>query len=98
MQGLHQQHAVNAVHEVDGFFETEVVHQDDVDRPGPPQNEDESHDPDQGRHDHRHDGEEGEEPAPREFVAQQKKGEGDPDDRSGDDRPHPQQHGVQQGL
>ncbi|MCU0563163.1 MAG: hypothetical protein MUE48_04335 [Desulfobacterales bacterium] len=95
VQGLDQQHPLDAVHEVDGFLEAEVVHQQDVDRPGPAEDEDEAHDPDQRRHDHRHDRQIREQPAARELVAQQQEGEGDADDRGGDDRSHPQQHGVQ---
>jgi hypothetical protein len=98
VQRLHQQHTLNPVHEVDGFFEPEIVHQEYVHRPGPAQDEDKPHDPDQRRHDHRQDGEIRENPPPREFIAQQQEGKGDADDGGGDDRPHPQQQGVHQRL
>ncbi len=89
---------MDPVHEVDGFGEAKIVHENHVHRAGPSQDEDEAHHPDQGRHDHGNDGEKGEEVSPRELVAQEQEGKGDTDERGGDDGGDSQQERIHQGL
>ena len=70
VQRLHQEHPVEAVHEIDRVRETEIVLEDDVDRSGAAQDEDEPHDADQRGHDHRDDRQVREEPPAGKIVPQ----------------------------
>ena len=56
------------VHEVDRMLEPEIVLQDDVDGSGAAKDEDETHDADQGGHDHRDDRQIREEPSAGKIV------------------------------
>ena len=84
------------VHEIDRMLKSEIVLEDDVDGSGAAQDEDESHDADQGGHDHRDDRQIKKAPAGK--IVWQKKGDGDADDGGGDHGGHAQDQGIQQGL
>ena len=95
MQGFYQQHAVNAIHEVDGLLEAEVVLENGVDRSRAPENEGEAHDANQGRHDHGNNSEVGKKAPGREVVTEQEKSDGDAKNRGGDDTGDAKHHGVE---
>jgi len=98
MQGLHQEHALNPVHEVDGLQQVEIVHQEDVHCASPSQDEDEAQDAHQRRRDDGDQGEIGEQIPERKLVADQEEGHHDPDHRGGHHGRHAQENRVPEGA
>ena len=94
MQGLDQQHAVNAVDEVDRRREAQPVLEQDVDGAGLAHDEREAEDADEWRRNDRDQREIAEEVAPREIVAHQQKRDGDAEHRRGGDGAESQQQRI----
>ena len=98
MKCLYKQNAVDTIHKIDGFRKTKIVHQNDIDCPSPSHDENKSHDPDERGHDHGNDGQVREKIAPWKFITEQKIGDGNTKDRSGNDGGHTEKKGIDQGF
>ena len=94
VERLHQEHAVDAVHEVDRGQQIEPVHEEDVDRPGPAQDEGEAEDAHQRRRDDRDQRQVAEQIAPDEVVTDEQEGDGKTEHAGRRHRSEPEQERV----
>jgi len=95
---LYKQNTLDPIHEIDGFGKTKIIHQDHIHCPSPAHDEHKPHDPDKRRHDHRDNGQIGKEISPREIIAQKKEGNGDANNRRGNDCGYPEEKGIHKGF